>query len=250
MPDGTAAALATGDVAALIAAVLVAGLVYGFAGFGAALIFMPVATAFVAPPVAVGAFALSAASSILVVLPRAWTACDRGPVLGMVLVSALTVPLGLLILRFVDPTPVRWGVIAVVTVTLAALLAGWRYRGRPTRLARGLVAGATGFVGGATGLNGPVIVLFNLAGGDPVARVRANNIVFLTLNGAMLLPFMAVQGMLPWSTVWLGLLLFVPYGLGARAGQALFVPRWERWYRGAAYAIVAAAILVGLPVWA
>jgi uncharacterized membrane protein YfcA len=249
MPDGAAASLATGDVAALALAVLFAGLVYGFAGFGSALIFLPVATAFVAPPVAVGAFAVGALGSVVAVLPRAWAACDRRATLYMVLVSVLTLPLGLLVLRLADPTPLRWGVLAVATVTLVALLTGWRYRGSPTRLARGAVAGATGFVGGATGLNGPVIVLFNLAGSDPVKRVRANNIVFLTLNSMLLLPFMAVQGMLPWPTLLLGLVLLVPYGIGAVAGQAFFVPRWEPRYRAAAYAIIAAAILVGLPVW-
>ena len=249
MPDGFDLALSAPGLPVLAGASLLAGLVFGFAGFGSALVVMPVATLFLAPPVAVGSFFVSSLSSLVLVLPRAWSDCDRRASLYMVAVSSLTLPLGLLVLRHADPTPLRWAVLAAVTMTLLALLTGWRYVGRPTRLTRGAIAAATGFVGGAVGLNGPVIVVFNLAGSDPAARVRANNIVFLTLNSMVLLLTMALLGMLAGPTVWIGLLLLVPYGLGLRVGQALFVPRWVRWYRGAAYAIVAAAILVGLPVW-
>ena len=47
----------------------------------------------------------------------------------------------------------------------------------------------------------------------------------------------------------LGLLLLVPYGLGTRIGQAMFRPSAEGLYRWTAYAIIGAAILLGLPIW-
>lgn len=233
----------------VIAATLVAGVVYGFAGFGAALVLLPVATAFVPVQMAVAAFAVSALASFVTVVPRAWAEAERGVVAAMIGVAALTLPLGLWILRTNDVTTMRWAVLAVTTITLVALMSGCRYHARPTWAARGAVAGATGLVGGATGLVGPIMVLFQLSGQDGVARSRANTLVFLSTTGLITAPLMALQGMLSAKAVVLGLLLIVPYGAGSRLGQRLFDPGRQALYRGVAYAIIALAIVLGLPIY-
>ncbi|WP_208354455.1 sulfite exporter TauE/SafE family protein [Pseudaestuariivita rosea] len=249
MPEVLAGVLATPGLIWIVMAALVAGCVYGFAGFGAALIFMPIATAFVTPEVAVAAFAVSALASLVTVYPKAWVNCDRRASVLMITAALITAPLGVWVLRTANDLWLRWAVVAVVTITLIALLAGWRYRSTPNTATRAAVGGATGFVGGATGLNGPVIVLFNLAGQDPVARVRANNIIFLTTNSLLLLPIMALQGVLPMTSVLIGLTLLIPYGCGAWLGQRLFNPNQQHIYRGVAYTIIAAAIIIGLPIY-
>lgn len=78
----------------LMGIALVSGLAYGFAGFGAALIFMPVALLLVEPVVALE-------------------------------------PLGVWVLRTTEPMALRGAVSTVVLGTLAALLSGWRYRQSP-----------------------------------------------------------------------------------------------------------------------
>ena len=240
-------ALATPGLLAVVAITVVAGIVYGFAGFGAALVFMPVATAYIPVEMAVAAFAVSALASLVTVVPRAWTQADRPNLLTMIGVAALTLPIGLWILRTNDVTVMRWAVLSVTTVTLIALISGWRYTAQPTRTAR-IVAGATGLVGGATGLVGPIMVLFQLSGQDGVARSRANTLVFLTATGLLTAPLMAVQGMLTPEAVALGLLLILPYGLAARIGQSLFDPEKQALYRKVAYGIIGASILMGLPI--
>ena len=47
----------------------------------------------------------------------------------------------------------------------------------------------------------------------------------------------------------LGVLMIVPYTLGNWTGARLFRPEAEKLYRWAAYAIIAASALMGLPVW-
>ncbi len=233
----------------LIAITLVAGVVYGFAGFGAALVFMPVASAFIPVEMAVAAFAVSALASLVTVVPRAWGQADRRAVVLMIAVASLTLPLGLWILRSNDVTTMRWVVLGVASVTLVALISGWRYSARPTTAARAGVAAATGIVGGASGLVGPIMVLFQLGGQDSIARSRANSLVFLTLTGLAVAPLMALQGMLTPGAVALGLLLILPYGAAARLGQAMFNPDRQGLYRGVAYGIIAVAILMGLPIY-
>lgn len=228
---------------------LVAGIVYGFAGFGAALVFMPVATIFVSVELAIAAFALSALSSLVTVVPGAWAVAERRAVVLMIVVATCAIPLGLWILRTNDVTVMRWAVLGVTAATLVALVAGWRYQARPSVAARMGVAGATGVVGGATGLVGPIMVLFQLSGQDSIERSRANTACFLTLTSLLTLPLMWLQGMIGPEALVLGAAMLLPYGLGGWLGKQAFNPDLERLYRRVAYGIVFVAILLGLPIW-
>jgi len=249
MPEGLSAALALPGLWALLGAVFVAGTVYGFAGFGAALVFLPVGVAIVSPELAIAAFSLSAMVSLVTVVPRAWGAVDK-PALGQLLLAAMVgFPAGIWALRTWDEAAIRWAVSGVVLLTLAALLAGWRMKTAPRMGARLGVGAATGVVGGATGLTGPVVILFNLGAGAPAAVTRANTLVFLTLSSVLLLPHLWLQGLLRIEALWLGLLLALPYALGNRIGQALFDPGAEAVYVRVAHAIIAASALAGLPIW-
>jgi hypothetical protein len=45
------------------------------------------------------------------------------------------------------------------------------------------------------------------------------------------------------------LILSLPYFLTSLMGQALFDPRHETLYRGAAYGVIGLALVTGLPIW-
>ena len=235
-------------LAGLIALAGLAGGVYGFAGFGAALLFMPVATRIVDPVVAVPAFALSSMGSFLTVFPAAARQADGKAWLGLS-TALVTMPAGLLILAAGDPLVLRWAVALVVLGTLALLLAGVRYRVAPGRPAWAGVGAAVGLLGGATGLNGPPMILFQLGGQEGPARARANTIVVLTGSGAAIPILMALQGRMTLGILALGLILILPYAAGGWAGARLFDPARATLYRRAAYAIVAVAGVAGLPLW-
>jgi hypothetical protein len=69
-----------------------------------------------------------------------------------------------------------------------------------------------------------------------VAVTRGNLAVFLTLTSLSFLPQLWLQGLLPVSTLWLGIVLLVPYGIGTGLGTLLFRPGWAWFYRRFAYA--------------
>ena len=249
MPEALASALAAPGLGWIALAAFVAGAVYGFAGFGAALVFMPVALIWLTPAEAVGAIAVCASSSALTVLPGALRGCRPRAVWPMLAAAAVTMPFGVLVLRHADPEALRLAVALIVLGTLAALVAGWRLRTPPTALTRAAVGAGAGGMGAATGLNGPVVILFNLAGSDPADVVRADTIVFLTLTSLYLIPLLVLQGALGPHGAWIGALLFPAYGLGSLAGRASFRPGQELLYRRVAYALIAFAGIAGLPVW-
>jgi len=226
---------------------VLAGLVYGFAGFGAALIFMPLTTVFISAPVAIAAFSVSALASLITVVPGAWKVADRRAVAVMIGGCLICAPLGVAILRLA-PDPVIRAVIAALTLgTLAVLIAGWRVPARGGWPVRAGVGALSGITGGATGLNGPPVILFNLATDQPVAVTRGNLAVFLTLTSLGVLPQLWLQGMLRPQAVWLGLILLIPYSAGTWCGVRLFNPRHAVLYRCLAYGLIGAAGLAALP---
>ncbi len=241
--------LATPGLIWVVVATFTAGLVYGFSGFGAALIYMPVATAVLAPPMAIGAFAVSALISLFTLIPRAWQEADRPNALLMIGAAVLCAPVGILILKTTDTTALRWALSGIITATLILLMSGWRYNVYPSRTVRAGIGGAAGVMMGSVGLAGPLVILFQLGGQDSVARSRANTMIFLTFSSLSLIPLMAMQNVLGWKEVMLGLMLIGPYGLGTIVGRRIFDPEREILYRQVAYGVVAVAVLSGLPVW-
>ncbi|MEO0700675.1 MAG: sulfite exporter TauE/SafE family protein [Pseudomonadota bacterium] len=246
MPEALSAALALPTLPGLLAVTLVAGVVYGFAGFGAALIFLPIATTLVDPVVAIAAFSVAALSSLVTLIPRSWAECDRPVTLLMIGASTLTLPVGIYLLRILDQQVVQIAISLVAAATLILLISGFRLPVRPGATSSTAVAGAAGVVGGATGLLGPIVILFNLASGDDARRVRANTMVFLTIGSLFVIPQMALQGLIAGSSLWLGALMLPTYAIGGLLGRRLFNPACESLYRNVAYTIIALAVLVGL----
>jgi uncharacterized membrane protein YfcA len=118
MPEALAGALTLPGLPLVVAAALAAGLVYGFAGFGGALVFMPVAARVLGPQLAVAALALMALSSWFTILPAAWRACDRRAAVAMILTALPAIGLGVVILGLGDPVALRWAILALGEVTL------------------------------------------------------------------------------------------------------------------------------------
>lgn len=249
MPEAFASVLAQEGLGALVAITLLAGTVYGFAGFGAALIFMPVALVFLAPQEAVVVLSVSSLASFVALVPQAWRECDRRATLTLLLSALVMIPVGLWVLRFSDPVLLRWAVSGLVLATLALMLAGWRYRSRPGLAAWVGIGGLVGFLGGSTGLNGPVLVLFQLGGQEGAVRSRANTIVVLTLTSLSTMPLLALQGGVEAPAIYLGLALFLPYLLGTALGRHLFRPERGWLFRGLAYVLIGLAGVMGLPIY-
>lgn len=249
MPEGLALALATQGLVLLILAQLAAGLIYGFAGFGAALIFIPLASIYVGPQVAVGAMAVTSIGSIVTVLPRAWAEADRPRVMWMLVPAFLAMVPGVWLLRTLDVTVLRWIISAVIAVALGAMILGLRREMAPTR---GVLAGigvGSGLVGGVTGLTGPIVILFNLSGREDARQMRANTLCFLTLLGSLSIPQLAFQGLMPPHVLWLGALLLPVYMVGTLIGRRFFHPNRQALFRLLGYVVIAGVVLVGLPIW-
>ena len=147
------------------------------------------------------------------------------------LMAVLTIPVGGWLLGTIDREIAR-RVIAGMVVLFAGLMAlGWRYPG-PTRLPVSLaLGGLSGVLIGATSMGGPPVILYLLAGPDPIDQTRANLIVFITLLSAVGLAILAALGVASWTDgAWCAAL--APVYLGATiVGARLYGYFDERAFR-------------------
>lgn len=230
-------------------AALAGGLARGFSGFGAALVFVPLASAVVGPRAAVPVLALLESVSCLAFLPGAWVHAIRREVAVMSVGAICAVPLGSWILAQSDPVALRWGLTGLVLVAVAILASGWRYRGAgsvPVVLGVGAVGGV---MSGTAMLGGVAPATWWLGRSAPAVVVRGSmNLYFAILTGAVIAAF-AWQGLFGWSGVWLALAAGPVYGLSLWAGSALFGLASETTFRRIGYALILAAAVLGMPLW-
>lgn len=233
----------------LISAVLVAGLVRGFAGFGSAMIIMPVASS-VLPPVEAVIFLIF--TEIVGPLPNARAAWRDGAPrdVGLLVAGAmLALPFGIWALSSMDQTLFGWTVSISVIVLLVMTASGMRLRTAltaPITLAAGAVGG---FMTGFAGLPGPPVIMLYLASRLPVAVIRANFLLYLLALDVLLALLLWIYGLMVWPVGLLGLLVGLP-NLGANIiGARLFDPSAERFFRTVAYIVIAASAIIGLPIW-
>ncbi|MDE2790636.1 MAG: sulfite exporter TauE/SafE family protein [Paracoccaceae bacterium] len=243
-----APALALEGLPLLLIAVTAAGLVRGFAGFGTALVYVPLAS-LVMPPVWVLTTVMI--FDVLGILPLAPRSVKDGRMseVAVLMAGALVgLPAGVFLLTRFDTETFRTLICGLALLMLVVLASGWRLRkalGTSAKAGVGVVAGA---LGGVTGAPGPPVILFYLSGPERPAMIRANNMIFLLLFEFSFLLFMAAIGYLQAVPVAVGLVLTVPYAIAGWIGQAIFDPDRERLYRFVAYLVIAVSAIVGLPL--
>lgn len=234
-------------VAAVGAAVL-AGVVRGFSGFGSALIYVPLMSAFYGPPIATASFVVADYFSSAPYMVASLRRCRWREVLPAVVAGAATVPIGTLLQKTVDPYQLRWGMALFVMAFLVILVTGWRYSG-PRGGAAAAAAGAlSGIAGGATQMTGPPLILFWLSSPHPAVTVRINLMACLALIGLTLCFSYAVQGLFTATPIAIAVLLWPIYTASVYLGARWFRGASDHGYRRVAYAIIAVSAIISMPI--
>src|SRR5262245_41652610 len=115
----------------LICAVVacIAGMVRGFAGFGAAMIMTPIFSAIYGPEIGIALCLLLEIAVALPVVPGVVRLVDWRRIGLMLAAAAVGVPIGNLVLTWAEPEPMRWAISAIVLSAVALLASGWRFSG-------------------------------------------------------------------------------------------------------------------------
>ncbi|SJZ31991.1 hypothetical protein SAMN02745126_00291 [Enhydrobacter aerosaccus] len=231
-------------IAAAVA--VVAGMVRGFAGFGAAMLMTPVFSALYGPETGVSLCLMLEIVVALPLLPRAVAHVDWRRIGLLLVAAAICVPLGNITLTHVAPEPMRWTISAIVLTAVALLASGWRYHGKPRATSTLAAGGMSGFLNGLSGMAGPPIAFYYLAGKESVERVRANlTTYFVFVDLATLLVFVA-RDLVRWETGMRGIFLAPAVVVGGVLGERLFPLASERFYRYLALVLLVAVAIGSL----
>lgn len=236
------------DTAFIIFAALLAGLARGFSGFGAALIFMPLASAVIGPQVAGPVLLFVDMVLAAPMVPGAFRLADRREVSFMSLGAFAGIPFGTWILLAVDPLLIRWGMVVAVVLTLALLSSGWRYSGRPAPQLTTAVGVLSGVLSGSIQIGGPPVIAYWLGGTATSATVRANIVLYFAIAGLAAALSYFISGLITSALLMVALIAGPSYGVGLIVGSRLFGLASEHTFRRACYALIALAGIIGLPL--
>lgn len=225
----------------------VSGTARGFSGFGSALIFMPLASSMAAPQLVAAVLLIIDFVAAVPLIPNAWKQADRKATSVMVLGALVGVPVGTWFLTRLDPVTTRWIISGFVFTLLLLLLSGWRYRGRDLAAISVGIGSLSGFCSGLAQTGGPPIVGYWL--GRPIAPAiaRANIMLFFAASDFFSVVSYALTGLITSDAIRFSLLVGPVYAIGVLLGAQLFGRASEALFRSICYALIAAAVVIGLP---
>lgn len=240
--------LSAGSAILLSVTAFASGMARGFSGFGAALIFIPLASAMMGPKAAAPLLVIVNGVLSASLVPGAWGKADKRQVGIMALGSLAGVPIGTWLLVSLDPLYIRWAIVVLSSAMLFLLLSGWCYRGRPTAPATIGIGALSGVFTGAAQVGGPPVVMYWLGGMIPAAMVRANFVLFFAATTVMTTVSYLLEDLFTRSLLVLSLVVGPAFGLGLFAGACLFRLSTEEVFRRICFALIAFSVLLGLPV--
>lgn len=214
----------------LIAVSIIAGLIRGFAGFGSAMVIVPLFSILLAPAETIAIMLLIEVFVTIQLLPRALRSTNWRLVGQLAAPALATIPLGTYVLVSLDVGVMRTAVSVLVLLWASILLIGVRYEGRVAAPATIGVGAFSGAVMGAAGLGGPPVVVYLLTAPARAESHRANIIVFFGVTILYLIGVLVLNGVYRETTIWYAAIL-TPFFLAAawlgtrlfdRSGEALF----------------------------
>src|SRR5882757_5403490 len=232
---------------AICAIAFVSGTARGFSGFGSALIFMPLASSIAGPRLVAALLLIIDFIAAAPLVPNAWKQADRKATAVIVFGALIGVPIGTYFLSRLEPVTTRWIISAFVFALLLLLLSGWRYRGKDhTAISIG-IGGLSGFCSGLAQTGGPPIVGYWLGRPLPSVIARANILLFFGASDFFSAVSYAAAGLITADAIKFSLVVGPVYAIGVWFGASLFGRASEALFRAICHALIAAAVIIGLP---
>lgn len=233
------------QIAAALATTFVAAFVRGLAGFGMAIIMVPVLALALTPVEAVlvtNFVALFIGLSDMRMIARN---AERSALVIGGLALLATAP-GLIALAATPADLARFLIALVALSAFAAILLPRRPADLPGPLATGAVGVSSGLLTGFAGMPGPPVVPYYVGRDIPRAIAKASMLLIFTLAAFAGLLSGAGIGALDWNQLWLALLLFPTVLIGNWLGSLAFGKVSDGVWRGFVALVLAAAALAAL----
>lgn len=244
-----AAGYLTTDTLFLALAALAAGFVRGFSGFGAAMVFVPLASAFVDPRTAVIMLWVMDNLVTLPLVVQGMKRCTWSEIRPLFLGAMLGAPAGVWLLANAPEDPLRWAIAIMVLTAVLVLASGYRRRKPMHRAGVAAVGAASGVGSGLAGLSGPPVIVFWVGSETAPAQLRMNTFAFFGLTGALAGVSHLVAQLFTVERVVLALMVAPAFAVAIYSGSALFGFASEKLFRAFSLILCAVAAVFVMPVW-
>jgi uncharacterized membrane protein YfcA len=232
-----------GEVVATLGVLALASMVQATAGFGFALVSMPLLSTVIGPSSALAVTSLVAIvnSGTTAITSRAHA--ERAILRRLVVAALVGMPFGLVLLETV---PVRAMQMAIaVTVALAAVVLGSGLRLRHVGPVMDVAAGLTsGVLGTSTGTSGPPIVLCLQSRALPAAVLRATTATQFVATGWVSIVLLTAFGHVGRAELLVALAALPVLGVSWSVGNRSFRRLTQRHYDGLVVTLLLAAATV------
>ena len=232
----------------IVAASVAAALVRGFTGFGAALIFIPVASAAYGPTVAAPTLLLVDFVLTFPFFLTGLSRCSWPTVLPATVAAMILSPLGAWALAVGDITQLRWVISLSILLLVGLMASGWRYRSEPTVTVSAGVGAVAGFLSGFAQIGGPPVIALWVSGPQPPHVIRANMFVFFALITVASATAYWMNGFFTADVMRLSVAVAPAYALALFIGSHIFGRVAGAGYRPLAYIAMALAAIISLPL--
>jgi uncharacterized membrane protein YfcA len=213
------------------AVALLAGVIRGITGFGGAMVMSPPLALILGPLVMVPVVLFLEGIVAIPMVVRNRALIRWATVAPIAIAACIAAPLGTYILVTADPLVLRRVIAGMVIVFSLLLLVGWRYHGRQRAVTAAGLGALSGAMASATSIGGPPVILYLLAGPDPVETTRANLTFFISAISIAGVAMLALRGALDPRALWLAAAFAPGYYLGVLAGSRLFSRFDDRRFR-------------------
>ncbi len=233
-------------LAVAAAAMLLAGFLRGFVGFGAALVIIMVLSVLFGPIAAVPISNLTGVPSMIQLMPNAIRFSERRFVVPFALATFVAAPLGTWILVSVDPELMKIAISLFVLAMVVMLYRGWRMSTGTGYVSLLGAGAAAGLVQGAAGIGGPPAVTVALSRPGTAQQQRANVIGAVNALSLCSLAPLWYYGLFTRDVVLISIVLVPLYMLATWIGARFFSHGGHRHYRMAALLTLAVMGVVTL----
>jgi uncharacterized membrane protein YfcA len=206
-------------VSFVIAVVLVATVTQTVAGFGFALIAVPLFVTVLDVRDAVALTTLVGITNNAIVTRTAWRHVPWPTVFPMLGGAMLGMPLGLAVLLLAPQDALRLGVGAATVAMTAAMAAGLRFGSRSLVSEAGIGL-LSGILNTSTGMNGPPVVLYMQGRDHPPGEFRGGLAVFFFVCNFVTLAIFAASGVISSHALTLAAAAMPVLAVGSLVGHA------------------------------
>ena len=230
-------------LAGMLAAIFASGMT-AYAGFGGALVLVPLFTLMIGPLQAISLMAMVGTLSLVHVIPRLFRVIRWREVVPVVAGLLISISISSSLLVKADADFVRLCMGVFVLLAAAILILDFRYSGPRGTLPSFGVGVVTGIIMGGVGVPaGPVMVIYFLAASEAPPVQRANIMISVWLLMLIMLVNLFGRDVIETSTMLQACFIAPASLLGATIGQYLFKRAPVTWFKTLAHGLL---IVIGV----